>query len=471
MTITATEIYGFWAITFATLPKSVDKRITQPNAARRVMSNNVQHICLSLSGGGHRAALFGAGALIYLMDAGKGAELSCVCSVSGGSLTNAAAGLSSDLRTTDAAAFRERLRPLIQACSTKGTVWSAPLTIGYLTFGVLVVAIATYLCFPLSGWWPLLPWAVALVVLGFWARQRGWVAERAFERSLFRGRPLSAVHNQVDHVLCATDFQTAEPVYFSGRFLYSFRLGWGHPASLHVARAVQASASLPGAFHSRRLSSAPFGFQHPNVVPQMLLTDGGVYDNMATEWPIRLDERLSENGAPVPPPRRFDELIVVNASAAKGVLDRQALDVPLFGEFTELLAVKDVLYDQSTAVRRRLLDLRFRTGSGPQGIRGTIVQIDRSPTALPHSFANGTDAYAERARATLAALAFRSDQEWQADADVNRAVKTQLSKIKPDVAARLMRHAYALTMANAHVLLGYPLLTIPEPASFVELTQ
>ena len=106
---------------------------------------------VSLSGGGHRAALFGAGALLYLIDADKGADLSCVASVSGGSITNAAVGLSSDLRTTDATAFRERLRPLIQACTTKGTVWSAPLTIGYLAFGVLVLAIATYLCFPLSG--------------------------------------------------------------------------------------------------------------------------------------------------------------------------------------------------------------------------------------------------------------------------------------------------------------------------------
>jgi hypothetical protein len=41
----------------------------------------------------------------------------------------------------------------------------------------------------------------------------------------------------------------------------------------------------------------------------------------------------------------------------------------------------------------------------------------------------------------------------------------------PAVAARLLRHAYALTMANAHVLLGYPLLAIPEPSSFVELTR
>jgi hypothetical protein len=28
-------------------------------------------------------------------------------------------------------------------------------------------------------------------------------------------------------------------------------------------------------------------------------------------------------------------------------------------------------------------------------------------------------------------------------------------------AARLLRHAYVLTMANCHVLLGYPLLDIP----------
>jgi predicted acylesterase/phospholipase RssA len=389
-------------------------------------------------------------------------------------MTNAAAGLSSDLRTVTPAAFRANLKSLIQACSTKGTVWSSSLTIGYLLFGLLVLAVATYLCFPLDGLWPLLPWVVALVILGFWARQRGWVAEHAFDRTLFHGQPLSAMHTPVDHVLCAADFQTAEAVYFSGRFLYSYRLGWGQPADLSLARAVQASASLPGAFHSRRLSSASFGFQRPTAVPRMLLTDGGVYDNMATEWPLRLDARLAEGGGPSPPPSRFDELIVVNASAAKGTIGRQSLDVPILGEFTELLAVKDVLYDQSTAVRRRLLDLRFRIGekrdTGPQ-LSGTIVQIDRSPVALPRQFERGTDDRAHRARSVLNALASRSEQDWQDDADANKAVRTQLSKIKPAVAARLLRHAYVLTMANAHVLLNYPLLPIPEIASFEELIQ
>jgi predicted acylesterase/phospholipase RssA len=435
------------------------------------MVDNKQHICLSLSGGGHRAALFGAGALLYLVEANKGPELSCVVSVSGGSMTNAAAGLSSDLRMVSPEKFRENLKPLLQACSTKGTVWSSPLTIGYLLLGLLVLAGATYLCFPLEGLWTLLSWLVALIILGFWARQRGWVAERAFDRALFQSQPLRAMHASVDHILCSADFQTAEAVYFSSRFLYSYRLGWGHPAGLSLARAVQASASLPGAFHSRRLSSAQFGFERPAAVPRMLLTDGGVYDNMATEWPIRLEGRLAEGGAPNPAPSRVDELIVVNASAAKAVRGRASLDIPLLGEFTELLAVKDVLYDQSTAVRRRLLNLRFgvrEIADTPERLSGTILQIDRSPVALPRQFERGTDARADRAQHVLSALAVRSDRDWQDDADANKAVRTQLSRIKPAIAARLLRHAYVLTMANAHVLLNYPLLAIPEIATFEE---
>ena len=41
------------------------------------------HIAVALSGGGHRAALFGLGALLYLVDAGKGPELATISSVSG----------------------------------------------------------------------------------------------------------------------------------------------------------------------------------------------------------------------------------------------------------------------------------------------------------------------------------------------------------------------------------------------------
>jgi hypothetical protein len=170
-----------------------------------------------------------------------------------------------------------------------------------------------------------------------------------------------------------------------------------------------------------------------------------------------------------------DELIVVNSSAAQGIRSRGSVDVPLLGELTELLAVKDVLYDQTTAVRRRWLNLRFQAARqdipGVSGLAGTTVQIDRSPLALPRQFMTGDDVYGRRARVALEHLAVVRDSEWDEDAAADRSVKTALSKIPSDRTARLLRHAYALTMANAHVLLGYELRPIPPLGEFEALAR
>ena len=332
--------------------------------------------------------------------------------------------------------------------------------------------------FPADGAWPFLVWAIALLLVGWLAQKRGWMVERAFDRALYRGARLGAIFADVDHVICSADLQTAEAVFFSGRFIHSYRLGWGRPGDLRLARAVQSSAALPGAFHPRRLCTSALGFERPAAVKRMLLSDGGVYDNMATEWPVRLAERVREGSPPTPTPHVCDELIVVNSSAAQGVRSRRSVDIPLLGELTELLAVKDVLYDQTTAVRRRWLNLRFQVARAPDGalpgvapLAGTMVQIDRSPLALPRQFQDGDDEFARRARAAIAHLAVVSDAEWEQDARVSRSVKTALSKIPAETAARLLRHAYALTMANAHVLLDYELRPIPALADLEELTR
>ena len=146
----------------------------------------------------------------------------------------------------------------------------------------------------------------------------------------------------------------------------------------------------------------------------------------------------------------------------------------MLGEITSLLAVKDVLYDQTTSVRRRLLDVRFRAtraGVDDANVRldGGMVQIDRSPYELPRTFASGNDDLARRARAALDLLTPGEEAAWNADAEANRRVKTALSKIPADRAARLLRHAYVLTMVNMHVLRDYPLLPIPTVAEFEKL--
>ncbi len=437
-----------------------------------------RHIGVSLSGGGHRASLFGLGALIYLVDAGKGPEISCISSVSGGSITNGWVGLKTDLFVAASGDFRTDVAPLAAAVSTKGTLWSAPLTYAYLLLLAAILVIATVLCFPLEGVWAVATWVVALPLVGWLARQRGWIAAKSFDRALFHGADLSRLNPNTDHVICSCDLQTAEAVFFSGRWVYSYRLGWGVPGDLPLTRAVQASACLPGAFAPVVL---PLGRHHfpsagagDNPLTRMLLTDGGVYDNMGTEWPLRLDARVREGGAPEPPPHTVDEVVVVNASAGVGVSPRASVTKPVLGEITTLLAVKDVLYDQTTAVRRRLLDVRFRAtraGVDEPNVRlaGGMVQIDRSPYELPRAFASGSDDLARRARAALDLLTPGGEAAWSAEAKASRSVKTALSKIPAEAAARLMRHAYVLTMVNMHVLRDYPLLPIPSVAEFEKL--
>ncbi len=431
------------------------------------------HIAVALSGGGHRASLFGLGALLYLVDAGKGPELSCVSSISGGSLTNAYVGLKTDLTKVTPEGFRDDVRPLAKAVSTGGTVWARPLTYAYLLSMVAILGVASWLCFPLHGAWPLLVWAVALVAVGWLAQKRSWVAGNAFDAVLFKRAKLAAMHTGVDHVITACDLQTAEQVYFSGRFVHSFRLGWGEPADVRLGWAAQASACLPGAFSPVHRSAAPHKFRDPTAEAPagFILVDGGVYDNMGTEWPIRLADRVHEGTPPTPPPLVPDELIVVNASAGQGVTARNRLRVPIIGELLALLADKDVLYDQTTAVRRRLLDELFHD----KRPAGTLVQIDRSPFELPKKFERpegspGDDALSQTARRLRKALG-DTEADWAKDAKANRKVATKLSKIPADRAARLLRHAYVLTMINAHLLLGYPLLAIPDVESLLPLVQ
>src|SRR5436190_18823968 len=111
---------------------------------------------------------------------------------------------------------------------------------------------------------------------------------------------------------------------------------------------------------------------------------------MGTEWGINVAQRLRRPGSPQPPPADPDEVIVINASAAQGVIKRNSARTPLLGEITSLLANKDVLYDQTTAVRRRLLDPRYRVHrldpNARAALNGTTIQIDRSPFELADAF-------------------------------------------------------------------------------------
>ena len=447
-------------------------------------------IGVAMSGGGHRAALFGLGALLYLVDAEKGAQLGSVASVSGGSLTNAFFGSKVDLATVEPDAMWRHAKVFAYQIARRGTLWAAPLTYLYLLSIALVVAAAIAVSCLCPGWSTVSAWLVALPVAGWLSQQRSAVVAAAFASTVLGKAKLSSMNDGVCHIMCATDLQMGQDVFFSGSFVYSWRSGWGTPGTLRAAQAAQASAALPGAFSVVSLPLKRFGLPEQRVAAsrtpprKFKLLDGGVYDNMGSEWLLNIGERMRDGSPPVPL-KTVDEAIVVNASAGDDVIERRWVTIPFVGEIASLLAVKDVMYRQTTAVRRRLLNVRYHIAQDRNSIqpgarvlrdalRGATIQIDRSPFELPTDFSGGSDELARRARAAISELEQDAGTEdapayWAGEAEANRTVKTTLSRIDAARAQSLIRHGYVLTMVNSHVLLDYPLRPIPKPDVFAQL--
>lgn len=91
---------------------------------------------------GHRASLFGLGALLYLADAGKNQEVRSIASVSGGSLTNGVVAQSLRYHETLSPSFEEAMRPFAARIASAGTFMNAPLKPPFsrLLVGTFVVA-------------------------------------------------------------------------------------------------------------------------------------------------------------------------------------------------------------------------------------------------------------------------------------------------------------------------------------------
>src|SRR5262245_8127179 len=98
---------------------------------------------VALSGGGHRAACWGAGALLGLVDAGVGADVASVSSVSGGSIANGVVALGGDLRAADRAGLERWLAPGVRQWAHDGLFFPGVKTDPWVgtTIGLVVLAI------------------------------------------------------------------------------------------------------------------------------------------------------------------------------------------------------------------------------------------------------------------------------------------------------------------------------------------
>lgn len=444
-------------------------------------------LSVAISGGGHRAALFGLGALLYLADADLNRNVTSIASVSGGSLTNGHLAQTLDYKNATTSEIDAWAGQLAKRVSSLGTLFAVPLTWAYLFFLLLLIfadLVGSWFV-PVPIWARVLIFFAGLFVVGVVLQWRGAVCDRAFAKTLFRSASgatrLEQIHKTIDHIICATDLHAGEHVYFSGSFVCSYRFGIGVPGEMRLSTAVECSAAFPGGLPARWLRTAPHAFQQPGD-PQasssryLVLADGGVYDNMGDQWAQGLPARKRRWQALAAALQEPDELVVVNASAGMEFTSTATLRIPLVGEFSTLMRDKSVLYDNGTSVRREGLVARFQLAElQGKGLRGALVHIPQTPYVVPDAYKADTSdpARATRAKTALAALGddAATRKEWAGIAEANSRVATVLSKLGDETSARLLHHAYVLAMVNLHVILNYPLLDMPPAERFAKLLR
>ena len=243
-------------------------------------------VALCLSGGGYRAMLFHAGSLWRLNELGLMAGLNRISSVSGGSITAGVLGLNWRLLAftpgVPSPRFEELVvQPLRQMASTT-------IDEGAILGGIF------------------LPGTVS-----------DHVADR-YDALLFHRKTLQDLPDEPRFVFNATNVQSGVLMRFSKPYLRDYRVGQILQPRLPLARAVAASSAFPPVLSPCEIKVADYGMKFepansgedlnfPPYTTDLILTDGGVYDNLGLEtaWK-RYDTILVSDGgghlAPEPGP-------------------------------------------------------------------------------------------------------------------------------------------------------------------------
>lgn len=252
----------------STIPSSADaiaRRINSDHAgmigeaAGAPDSRLEDAIALCLSGGGYRAMVFHIGTLWRLCDAGVLSRLSRVSCVSGGSITGAVLGLAWPALVAAAfapTAFVDHVvRPLRRMASTNVDIES--ILLGAILPGVTV----------------------------------GDLVAREYRKVLFGTKTLQDLPDSPRFIFNATNVQSGALVRFSKPYIWDWRVGKVPSPRTELAVAVGASSAFPPVLSpvTLKFNAADFapnsgsGLQRPPFTSRMVLTDGGVYDNLGLE--------------------------------------------------------------------------------------------------------------------------------------------------------------------------------------------
>lgn len=285
------------------------------------MSIDGKTLGLALSGGGFRATLFGLGSLWRLNDAGLLGKLDRITSVSGGSiLMGVLAQRWRQLQFMDGRAgnFEQVIaQPVMAFCHQT------------IDIGAGLKGLFT-------------PGKTA----GDFLADR--YAKDLFGHDTLKSLPQADGHTTPSFVFYATNMQTGRSFRLRPDMLADWMIGINRTANLSLAVAVAASSAFPPIFSPIVLKTEPADWTEGTPLPNLdalrrriVLADGGIYDNMGLE---SLFEKV-------------DIVLVSDAGAPFAIKEKPPED-----EVFQLGRVRDILIDQTRALRKRWLVSEFETG-------------------------------------------------------------------------------------------------------------
>jgi NTE family protein len=299
---------------------------------------------LCLSGGGYRAMLFHLGALRRLNECGILSKLLRISSVSGGSITAGTLGLAWKSLSFDSQNVATNLQELVinPIRAMAGVTIDVPAIIkGKLLPGSTV----------------------------------GDQIAKAYSKHLFGGATLQELPADTEgprFVINATNVQTKVLWRFSKPFMGDYRVGLVRNPTLELAKAVAASSGFPPVLSPLRLRlqttdfdpSTNGGLQIEPYTTRVVLTDGGVYDNLGLEtvW------------------KEYDTVLVSDGGGSTADEPKPSLEW-----LAHIYRVLNIINNQVGSLRKRVTIASYRAGlrKGTYwGMRTNILDY-QLPNVLP----------------------------------------------------------------------------------------
>lgn len=181
-----------------------------------------------------------------------------------------------------------------------------------------------------------------------------------FHGATTREMPNADEQGQPRFVLYATNMQTGRSFRFRQDMLADWKLGVARGIGVPLAQAVAASSAFPPVFSPIVVETNPNSWAEGEDIPHLdqlrrriVLTDGGVYDNMGLETLVgKVD------------------LVLVSDAGAPFEIELEPSETPL-----QMGRVRDILIDQARALRKRWLIEDFTAGRRHGAYWGLDTQI------------------------------------------------------------------------------------------------